>query len=373
VRAAPPLHGAAVAAARLALYAALATAGAAPLPGGPSPGDASALAKRILLAWADRGFRDERGTFRDSEAEYCHLDPTGRPVVSQFGRFVGALTLSRGVIYSVHAQDLLQGMAALSADETLRLDTFHRHLHAAIRTIHNEEFAINMASKYPDEVYNNQFAGHLTALLAIARLLDDRTMFMAVLDGGAGDAAVKLPWPVLFDHLIYGPSDRPLLQITPNSSIDPRESHPAYMTADVAAGEINDRYRNSNPSQGIGYPMATLQALYMQAELLELAGYRAYAYRGGHGQGIEMATRYYACFAKTPGFRQTITAENATDCPDGQQYVGKIVNGVDGNVVVGAYRFPNDAVLAERDAAAKGSASIGPYSLEPILFGKWRD
>jgi len=32
---------------------------------------------------------------------------------------------------------------------------------------------------------------------------------------------VKLPWIELLDHVVYGPSDRPLLRITPNSSVDP--------------------------------------------------------------------------------------------------------------------------------------------------------
>ncbi len=371
-----PLHGAAVVAARLALYAALVKAGVALPPGAPPPEQAALMAKRILLAWADHGFRDQHGAFRSGEAQYCDLDMNGEPMVSQLGIFVGALTLSRGVIYSVHGQDLLQGlseqgMGELSADESARLDAFHRHMADAIRTINNEEFDRNMKWKYSDEVYNNQFASHLTSLLAIARLVDDKAAFAAVLDGGAG--AVKPAWTALFDHLIYGPGDRPLLHITPNSDIDPALSHPAYSTAIVAAGEINDRYRNANPSQGVGYPMGTLQSLYMQAELLALAGYDPYGYRGGHGQSIGMATDYYACFAKTAGFRKIITAENAKACSDAQEYVGRVVNGVDTNVVIGAYRFPNDAALTELDAAAKTSASIDPSSLEPILYGKWRD
>lgn len=366
-----PLHGAAMVAARLALYAALVTAGAVPPPGAPSPEQAAVLAKRILVAWADRGFRNEHGAFRGGAAQYCDLDISGKPMVTQLGTFVGALTLSRGVIYSVHGQDLLQGMGALSADEGARLDGFHRHMADAIRVISNEEFDRNMKWRYSDEAYNNQNASHLTSLLAIARLTDDKVMFAAVLNGGGG--AVKLPWTVLFDHLIYGPADRPLLHITPNNDIDPSSSHPAYSTAMVAAGEINDRYRNSNPSQGVGYPMGSLQSIYMQAELLTLAGYDSYSYRGAHGQSIEMASDYYACFAKTAGFRKTITAESSQACPDAQEYVGRVVNGVDTNVVIGAYRFFNDGALTALDAAAKTSASSGPFSLEPILYGKWRE
>src|SRR5262249_1481769 len=48
--------GGAVVAARLALYAALVKAGATAPQGSPDPDRAAALAKRILLAWADHGF-----------------------------------------------------------------------------------------------------------------------------------------------------------------------------------------------------------------------------------------------------------------------------------------------------------------------------
>lgn len=65
-----PLHGGAVVASRLALYAALAKAGATLPAGAPDPDRAAATAKRILLAWADRGFRDDRGKFRGADAQY---------------------------------------------------------------------------------------------------------------------------------------------------------------------------------------------------------------------------------------------------------------------------------------------------------------
>jgi hypothetical protein len=111
----------------------------------------------------------------------------------------------------------------------------------------------------------------------------------------------------------------------------------------------------------------------MQGELLKIAGFDAYGYRGAHGQSIEMATQYYACYAKTAGFHQVVSAENSRACADFKEYVGRVVNGVDANVLIGAYRFPGNALLTDLDAAAKASASGGPFSLEPILFGKWRD
>ena len=119
--------------------------------------------------------------------------------------------------------------------------------------------------------------------------------------------------------------------------------------------------------------MGSLQGLYMAAELMKIAGLNAYAYRGTHGQSLEMATQYYACFAKYAGFAKVITAENSGACPDATQYLGTIVNGVEVNVLIGAYRFPDDAELLALDGPAKASLAKSAFSLEPILFGKWRD
>jgi hypothetical protein len=94
--------GAAVVASRLSLYAALLKAGAAAPPGAPGADESIALAKRILLAWADWGFRDTDGHFQ-ALGSFTH-DGHGRPT-SGLG-----ITLGRGIIYSVHAQDLLEGM-----------------------------------------------------------------------------------------------------------------------------------------------------------------------------------------------------------------------------------------------------------------------
>jgi hypothetical protein len=55
------------------------------------------------------------------------------------------------------------------------------------------------------------------------------------------------------------------------------------------------------------------------------------------------------------------------------QYLGVIVNGVEPNILIGAYRFPDDDELIALDASAKTAAASSAFSLEPILFGKWRD
>lgn len=277
------------------------------------------------------------------------------------------------MIYSVHAQDLLEGSDELSPDEQARLDTFHHNMFDTIHSIHNREYEIDMKWKYSDEIYNNQFAGHLTALLALSRLFDDQQNFEAAIDGGTGAAAVKLPWIELFDGIIYGENDAPLLNITPNSSVDPAQSHPAYTTAIVAPGEVNDRYRHSNPSQSIGYSTGSLEGLYMAAEIMQNVGFDAHSYRGAHGQSLEMASRYYGCFAKSAGFDKVVIAENSRSCPDMREYLGSIVNGVAPTTIIGAYRFPEDRDLAALDAAAKASYVRSVFSIEPIMFGKWRD
>jgi hypothetical protein len=119
--------------------------------------------------------------------------------------------------------------------------------------------------------------------------------------------------------------------------------------------------------------MGSLQGLYMAAELMKNTGLNAYACRASHGQSLEMVTDYYGCFAKYAGFAKLITAENSAKCPDAQQYYGVIVNGVGENVLIGAYRFPNDDDLTALDASAKAELVHSIFSLEPILFGKWRD
>jgi hypothetical protein len=96
-------------------------------------------------------------------------------------------------------------------------------------------------------------------------------------------------------------------------------------------------------------------------------------YHGRHGQSIEMAISYYACLAKAAGFSKTFTAESAGACPDATQYFGKIINGVDSNVVFGAYRFPANHTVTDAENSAKISASAGAFSLDAIFFGRWRD
>jgi hypothetical protein len=366
---APPA-GAAIVAARDALYAVLIAQGAPRRAGAPRGGDAAALAKRILVAWSTRGFRGTDGRFIRAPTQFC--DGRGRfdPL---FENGVG-LQIARGVVYSVHAQDLLESLGALDAQEATVLDAFHSAMFDLIGEASRFRFALPGLNR-PDqlcELYSNHVASHLVGMLAVARLLDDRRRFEAVL-GGDSVISVPIPWTAYFDHAIYGTGDTPIACM-PNSGPDALTSHPAYQSPIVAPGEIEDRYRNANPLQGIGYPAGVLSWLFASAELMRNAGFDAYGYTGRHGQSIEMATTYYACLARGAGFGQTVTAENARDCPDFGQYLGKVVKPLEIPIMIGALRFPGDTVITRLDAAAKTAVLGGTgFGYDPLLFGRWTD
>jgi hypothetical protein len=360
--------GAAVVASRLALYAALVKAGAMPPGGSPGSDEAAALAKRILLAWADRGFRDVHGHFL--ELASFTRDGHNRPD-SGLG-----LTVGRGIIYSVHAQDLLESVGALNADEVRRLNDFHGAIFELLRQSENVLYA-GVGFPYSDcSRYTNLATNAMVGMLATARLLNDESKVNAVLFGGNHAIPVLAPWTHLFDHLIYGQSDGPAPGCVVNHEQDSQsslENHRDYQTLHAAPGEIADRFRNAKAGQGIGYPMFTLERLFDAAELVQVAGFDPYGYRGAHGQSIEMAVQYYACFAKGAGFDKTVTRENSSPCPNAAQYYGKLVNGVDRMLLIGAERFRGDKSITGLEADAQKAASRGAFSTDAILFGKWRD
>jgi hypothetical protein len=124
--------------------------------------------------------------------------------------------------------------------------------------------------------------------------------------------------------------------------------------------------------QTFGYPMFTLERLIDAAEILQNAGFDPYGYRGAHGQSIAPALAYYACYGKTPGFYATVSRSNAA-CLNAEQYYGKVANGVDANILVGAYRYPKDRAITDVEGAARERAASGAFALDAILFGKWRD
>jgi len=366
--------GGAVVAARLALYAALVKAGAAMPPGAPSAEVAAALAKRILLAWADRGFpRDAQGRMLTLVSKIC--GPAGRAPTMTQPRDNGRLGLGRGVPYSVEAQDLLQYYGTVTPDEERRLNVLHSGLFELLRQAANAIMGANVFP-YPacTRYGGNQQANGVAGLLATARLLDDERKFNAVLYGDDLSLPIVLPWTRLF-RTIYGESDSigPCFKNEFPDSLTSLQNHANYQNDDVRPGEIADRGRNANPLQGIGYPMFSLERLFNSAAIMRIAGYDVYGYRGAHKQSLEMAMQYYACFAKHAGYYKVVTAENSGACPGAAQYYGKLVNGVDRMALVGAYRFPNNKSIFEVEDAARTPASSGPFATDALLFGEWRD
>jgi hypothetical protein len=373
--------GAAVGASRLALYAALVKAGATVPPGAPSADDAAVLAKRILLAWANRGFpRDAQGRIVPLLSRVCAeaSGEVGKAATTRTMRAGGALELGRGVLYSVHAQDLLQFFHGLNSTEESQLNAFHGAMFELLRHAHNQWLGGLPVELFPRPTcvrYGNVGANTIASLLAAARLLDDGKKFNAVLVGGDNSTPVLLPWIYLFDYLIYGESDTPP-PCLPNpfpDSLTSLKNHQNYASSVVAPGEIFDRVRSESPGQAIGYVMFTLERLFDSAEVMRIAGFDPYGYRGAHKQSIEMAMQYYACYAKGAGFYKIVTAENSGSCPNAAQYFGKLVNDEERILLMGAYRFPKNKAVTEVEMSAKAIAYRAEFSNDAILFGKWRD
>jgi hypothetical protein len=355
-----PPSGAAVAASELALYAALVKAGTASNDSPALAPQAVALAKEILLAWASTGFLDASGNYLNSADQFC--DDIGS--ITPIAETGVGLHISRGVIYSVHAQDLLQFIGALDETETFVLDAFHAAMYTLIRNAMNYRASVVTV---PCDLYGNHVGNQLTGLLATARLLGDQDKLFATLFGSDTGYLTAIPWTTYFDRAIYGRDATPN-GCFHNTGTDGATSQPYFQTAAPSAGEIDDRFRNAEPAQGIGYPSLVLERLFMDAELLRIAGFDAYGYAGTQQQTIQMAMDYYACYQANVGSNQTVSAANGAACADLPQYLGKLVNGMDTNTLVGAYRFPEDEAITAAESGAKASAP-----LDSVLFGRWRD
>jgi hypothetical protein len=119
--------------------------------------------------------------------------------------------------------------------------------------------------------------------------------------------------------------------------------------------------------------MGTLKGLFDSAEILRIAGFDPYAYRGGHQQSIEMAAQYYACYGQHVGFYKTVISDNAQACPDYEEYIGRIVNDVEPVVLIGAYRFPGNKSITGIKGTARSAWHSATSALDAVRFGKSRD
>ena len=92
---------------------------------------------------------------------------------------------------------------------------------------------------------------------------------------------------------------------------------------------------------------------------MRITGFDPHGYHGTHGQSIEMAVQYYACFAEGAGFEKTVPRENPGSCPNAAQYYGRLVNGVDRMLLIGAQRFSGNKTITGLEAdAQKASANL---------------
>jgi hypothetical protein len=357
--------GAAIVAARLALFASLVRAGAGTEEDRTTAKSAIEISKSILTRWAVAGFpRDDQGV-SSSLDRFC---VTGLPKTAAWSTI--GLQISRGIIYFAFAQDLLQGLQEIGTETLRTLNTFELNMYSLISNAHNFKFERSAISLKDCERLGNSNGSELTALLSLARLLNDPQKFEAVLAGGNPNIQIALPWTTYLNLTVYGDGDRPN-SCYPNSGPTGRLSHPSFETRTVVRGEINDRYRNSNPLQSIGYSMFTLENLYRSAEILVHAGYDPYGYRGLHDESLEASTELFACYGRSAGFSREVNASNATICPNFLQYDGKIVNGVERNILIGAYRFPENSAINDLNERAKSECAKMP--VDPLLFGRWRD
>lgn len=362
-----PPSGAAIVAARLALYSSLVRAGAHAPSDAPSAQSAEGLAKTILIAWAEHGFRDGKGQFLTSSSQFCD----GQKKFNRMEQSNVGLQVARGVAYSVEAQDLLDGLGLISDDDRNRLNRFHAAMYDLIRSasdIRAEMPEFNKPTAICDR-FSNHVGVHLLGMIAVARLLNDRGRLEGAVHGG-GTLSVDIPWTVYVSHAIYRAGDQPL-GCARNTGGERASSKPYFQTGTVASGEINDRYRNANPGQAIGYPMFALRTMYVTANVLDRAGFNAFDYRGSSGQSIQQATDYYACYGATPGFKKTVSADNAAACADHEQYVGATVSEVETVVLPGARHYSGDRVIKAIEPAAKALTWSEP--VDPLLFGQWND
>jgi hypothetical protein len=67
-----------------------------------------------------------------------------------------------------------------------------------------------------------------------------------------------------------------------------------------------------------------------------------------------------------------VRPESGRACPDYQQYVGKVVNDVEGAILTGAYRFPRNAEITALDAGAKAQTARRDV-LDAISCGRWKN
>ena len=142
------------------------------------------------------------------------------------------LIVSRGIVYSVQALDLLLYAGALIEAENKAASGFHSAMHDLVRNSLNSEFKQPVALC---DHYNNQTANAVAGLIVLARLLNDGRKFEAALNGRDPSIPVSISWSTLVNGAIYGENDAPNACRT-NTGADSLSSKHFFETPVVAMG-----------------------------------------------------------------------------------------------------------------------------------------
>jgi hypothetical protein len=196
-------------------------------------------AKKVLFAWGTQGFRDQQGRVLTQQNQLCDRNGNHADVAD------AGLAISRGIVYSVHAQDLLMYCGALDESEARALSAFHSAIFVLLLDSLNNNYDRCACDHYDNHSANScRTPGNG----ATGR------------QPGASRRGVVGPTPIdarrfavdrLFRSAIYCEADLPN-SCRFNSGSDSYTSHPFFSTAVVAPGEIDDRFRNKGTGQGIG-------------------------------------------------------------------------------------------------------------------------
>jgi hypothetical protein len=326
---------------------------------------AAALANSILLDWARDGFR-ENGRFRSQLGQYCE---DGR--VSLASRLDVALEIGRGMPYWVSAEDLLSAANAMPAPQRAALDGFLDAVYGLVLAGSNfwTEHAYNDCERY-----SNHASVHILALLAIARFRDNAAEFV---DTASAGRQLRVPWTMQVEQNIYGRNDQP--RACQSNNVAPTKS---FQMPQVAPGEIVDRYR-AGPLQTLGYPLASLRALLLSAEIMRNAGFNPLAFVGPKGQSLPLALNYYGYYFTTflNSGATAVSARGGHPYAGERQYMGHPVSGAAGVTIegkdlnlepflIGYHLDPSDyGARAVVTRAMSFSAQLTPfYGVDPLAY-----
>lgn len=322
---------------------------------------ASSTARTILMGWSTKSLRDASGKMM-GVTEFC--DASGASPENT--RFAVGLQIARGMTFWVHAQDMLLAMNQLDGNDRQTLEGFLGSVSILLRNAANYRAR---GSNLDCNRYANHVSIQLAGLIAIARLLGDKTGLEDAAFGVHGN--VLIPWTTQVTTAIYG-AHPSLMKCYANGT-------PGFaQLPNVQQGELVDRYR-AHDGQKLGYPIFSLTHLMMAARVLTDAGYHAFGPIGGRPSPLKDALDYYAAiFAQNLSPDQIRLASNAYR-PDFEQYANEIVSGNNGVTIegkdgllvpflLGASAFPNDgAVLSVIEKAEAFAPKYRAFGMVSVL------